>query len=141
MKRLVIALGLGLLMAACATDHTSINGRWIAVLSNTDGSQAFNITTSLVAITNNGLNVTSLNFNSQSSCFPGTSTATGAFVVSGSFNGMTTGGFQLTVSSTTGSNQLQLSGAVHNNTVSGTWTLTGTGSGCTGSGSFVMNKS
>ena len=141
MKRLAIVLGLGLLMAACATDRTSINGTWTAILSNNDGSEAFDFTTSLVAISNNGLNVTYLNFNNQSPCFPGTSTATGAFVVSGTFNGVSSGGFQLTVNSNTGSNQLQLNGTLHNNSVAGTWTLTGTGSGCTGSGTFVMNKS
>jgi hypothetical protein len=29
---------------------------------------------------------------------------------------------------------------VNNNTITGTWTLAGTTSGCTGTGSFTMNK-
>jgi len=47
----------------------------------------------------------------------------------------------MTVNSSSGGNQLQLNGALHNNTINGTWTLTGSTSGCTGSGTFTMNKS
>lgn len=141
MKRLFLVLGLAALLAACSTDHSSINGTWTAMLTDTNGTPAFNLTTSLTAVSNNGLNVTNLTFNTQQACFPGTSTATGSFVVSGTFNGVTGGGFQMTVNSSSGSNQLQLNGALHNNTISGTWTLTGSTSGCTGSGTFTMNKS
>lgn len=141
MKRLFLVLGLAALLAACSTDHSSINGTWTAVLSDTSGTQAFNFTTALTAVSNDGLNVTNLNFNTQEPCFPGNSTATGAFVVSGTFNGVSAGGFQMTVNSSSGSNQLQLNGTVNNNSVTGTWTLTGSTSGCTGSGNFTMNKS
>jgi hypothetical protein len=141
MKRLLLVLGLAALLAACSTDHSSINGTWTAVLSDTNGSQAFNFTTALTAVSNNGLNVTNLNFNTQEPCFPGTSTATGAFVLSGTFNGISSGGFQMTVNSSSGSNQLQLNGTANNNSIAGTWTLTGSTSGCTGSGTFTMNKS
>lgn len=141
-KRLAIVLGMGLLLAACSTsNHAAINGTWTAILSNTDGSQAFDFTTTLTAVSNNGLSVSNLHFNSASACFPGTSTATGAFVVSGNFNGMAAGGFQLTVNSSTGSNQLQMNGTLTNSTVSGTWTLTGSTGGCSGAGTFTMNKS
>lgn len=141
MKRLLLVLGLAALLAACSTDHSSINGTWTAVLSDTNGSQAFNFTTALTAVSNNGLNVTNLNFNTQEPCFPGTSSATGAFVLSGTFNGISSGGFQMTVNSSSGSNQLQLNGTANNNSIAGTWTLTGSTSGCTGSGTFTMNKS
>lgn len=141
MKRLLLVLGLAALLAACSTDHSSINGTWTAVLSDTSGSQAFNFTTALTAVSNNGLNVSNLTFNSQEPCFPGTSTATGGFAVSGTFNGVTSGGFQMTVNSSSGSNQLQLTGTVTNNSIAGTWTLTGSASGCTGSGTFTMHKS
>jgi hypothetical protein len=137
MKRLAILLGLAVLLAACGDNQSSINGTWTAALT---GTQQFNFSTTLTSISNNGLSVTNLSFSTQSPCFPGTSTATGAFVVSGTFNGVSAGGFQLTVTSSTGANQLQMNGTVHNNTISGTWTLTGTGSGCSGSGTFTMNK-
>ena len=137
MKRLSIALGLAILLAACASDHSSINGTWTAALSS---AQQLNFTTTLTSTSNNGLNVTNLTFNTQSACFPGTPIATGAFVVSGTMNGVSAGGFQLMVNSSSGGNQLQMNGTLGNNTVSGTWTLTGTTSGCTGSGTFTMNK-
>lgn len=140
MKRLAVVLGLGMLMAACATDHTSIDGTWSAILSSSNGAEEFDFTTSLVAISNNGLTVTNLTFNSQNPCFPGTPTASGAFTASGDFKGNARGGFQLTVNSITGGNQLQLNGMLHNSTLSGTWTLTGQTSGCTGSGTFIMNR-
>ena len=140
MKRLAIVLGLGTLMAACATDHTSINGTWRATLSSSNGAEEFDFTTGLVAISNNGLNVTNLTFNSQNPCFPGTSTASGAYASSGDFNGNASGGFQLTVNSTTGGNQLTLIGMLNQNSLAGTWTLTGQTSGCTGSGTFIMNR-
>jgi hypothetical protein len=132
---------LGLLLAACSTDNNAqINGTWTAVLSNTSGAQAFDFNTNLTSVSDNGLTVTNLSFSTQEPCFPGTSTSTGAFVVSGNFNGMAAGGFQLTVNSSSASNQLQLVGTLHNDTVSGTWTLTGTTAGCTGSGTFTMTK-
>lgn len=140
MKRPVLVLGLAALLAACSTDHSSINGTWTAMLADTNGTQAFNLTTSLTAISN-GLNIINLTFNTQEPCFPGTSTATGAFVASGTFSGVSSGGFQMTVNSSSGSNQLQLNGTLHNNTIRGTWTLTGSTSGCTGTGTFTMNKS
>src|SRR5690242_20783552 len=141
MKRLLIVLGLAALLAACSNDHSSINGTWTAALSDTNGAQAFDFTTALTSVSNNGLSVTNLTFNTQEPCFPGTSTATGAFVASGTTNGVNNGGFQMTVNSSSGSNQLQMTGTLRNNTVSGTWILTGTTSGCAGSGSFTMNKS
>lgn len=137
MKRLTFVLGLVILLAGCGSNHSSINGTWTAALS---GTQQFNFTTTLTSISNNGLSVTNLTFNSQSPCFPGTSSATGAFVLSGTFNGVSAGGFQLTVNSSGGENQLEMNGTLANNTVSGNWTLSGTNSGCTGSGTFTMNK-
>ena len=137
MKRLTIVLGLAILLAACGSNHSEINGTWTAALS---GTEQFNFTTNLTSTSNHGLSVTNLSFNTQSPCFPGTTTATGAFVVSGTLNGVSAGGFQLTVNSNGGGNQLQMNGTLANNTVNGTWTLTGTTSGCTGSGTFTMNK-
>lgn len=137
MKRLTIVLGLAILLAACGSNHSEINGTWTAALS---GTEQFNFTTNLTSTSNNGLSVTNLSFNTQSPCFPGTTTATGAFVVSGTLNGVSAGGFQLTVNSNSGGNQLEMNGTLGHNTVNGTWTLTGTTSGCTGSGTFTMNK-
>ena len=115
---------------ACGGGNSSTNtvtGNWTAALSNPDGSPALAFTTSLKQ--NSGTStviVNNLSFTSSSACFPGSSTATGAFVLSGDFNGQTKGSFQLTVQSgtTMSGNLLTLQGTVNNNVVSGTWTLT-----------------
>jgi hypothetical protein len=52
-----------------------------------------------------------------------------------------TGTLALVVKSSSATNNvLNLNGTVNKNTVTGTWTLTGNTSGCTGSGSFTMQR-
>jgi hypothetical protein len=88
-----------------------------------------------------GLSITNLNFTTTNPCFGAGTTATGGFTLSGNQNGVTSGGFQMTIQSASGaSNVLTLQGTVQNNVITGTWTLSGTTSGCSGSGAFVMNK-
>lgn len=140
----ILVLGISLLLAACGTNSNgNINGNWTAsLMSSTSGAPAMNFTATLSEISNGGLSVTNLTFSSGSACFAAGTTATGGFTVSGNQNGVTSGGFQMNVQSTgSSSNQLTLQGTVSNNTINGTWTLTGTTAGCTGSGSFTMNKS
>ncbi len=123
--------------------NNTVTGSWTAALSNPDGSPALAFTTSLKQNSGSStVSVNNLSFTTSEGCFPGSSTATGAFVLSGDFNGQTKGSFQLTVQSgtTMSGNLLTLQGSVNNNTVSGTWTLTGVTSGCAGSGNFTMNK-
>jgi len=89
-----------------------------------------------------GVTITNLNFSTATPCFAAGSTATGGFTLSGNQNGVTSGGFQMNIQSTGSStNLLTLQGTVSNNTISGTWALSGTTSGCSGSGAFTMNKS
>lgn len=134
-----------LALAGCGSNsNNNINGNWTASLMSSNSSNTpvmgFNVT--LNQTSGSSLSVTNLSFTSSSPCFAGGSTATGGFTLSGNFNGVTSGGFQMNVQSTptAGSNLLTLQGTVNNNTINGTWTLTGTGSGCTGTGSFTMNK-
>jgi hypothetical protein len=82
-----------------------------------------------------------LNFTTSSNCFASGSTETGSFNLSGNFNGNVTGSFGLTIQSGTPSgNTLTLNGAVKSNAIAGTWTLSGVTAGCSGSGTFTMNK-
>jgi hypothetical protein len=123
--------------------NNTVTGNWTAALSNPDGSPAFAFTTSLKQNSGSStVDVNSLSFTTSAACFPGSSTETGAFVLSGDSNGQTKGSFQLTVQSgsTMTGNLLTLQGTVNNNVVSGAWTLTGVTSGCAGSGNFTMNK-
>ncbi|HET9406751.1 MAG TPA: hypothetical protein VFO39_05900 [Candidatus Sulfotelmatobacter sp.] len=135
-------LGLALVLSGCgSSNHNNINGNWTAALTNPDGSPAFSFTTSLTASGSSGINVTNLTFTTQNPCFSGTVNATGGFTVSGTFSGVTGGGFQMTLSSSTSDSKLVLTGTLNNNnSVSGKWMLTGSTSGCTGNGNFTMNK-
>ena len=141
----VVLMGIALVLAGCGSGSSNtINGNWTAALMSTgnNSSPVFNFTVTLTATGGNNLSITNLNFTTANSCFASGSTATGGFSLSGNMNGVTSGGFQMNIQSAPngGNNLLTLQGTVNNNTVTGTWTLAGTTAGCTGSGSFTMNK-
>src|SRR6266550_3896324 len=140
----IVLLGTVLLLAACGSSNSgNINGNWTASLTNsgTSGSPVLAFNATFIQNSSGGLTITNLNFTTATPCFSAGATATGGFTLSGNTNGVTSGGFQMTIQSASGSggNDLTLQGTVHNNTITGTWTLTGVTSGCSGSGSFTMN--
>jgi len=142
----MLVLGTALALAGCASGSGgSINGNWTAALMSPaiGSSPVFNFSVTLTQTGGGNLSVTNLNFTTASPCFAAGATATGGFALSGDMNGVTSGGFQLSIQSlpASGNNLLTLQGTDTNNTITGTWTLTGTGAGCTGSGTFIMNKS
>ena len=147
MKRfgIVLLIALGLLLGACGGGKSSsgnINGNWTATLTNTDSSAAFGFTTSFTQSSGTEVTVTNFTFTTSSSCFASGGTEIGSFALSGDFNGNVTGAFGMTIQSGTPSgNTLTLQGTVKNNAISGTWTLTGVTSGCTGAGTFTITKS
>jgi hypothetical protein len=146
MKQLwtIFMLGIALVMAGCGTSSSnSINGNWTAALmsSNNSSSPVFNFSLTLAQSSGSNLSITNLSFATSSPCFAGGATATGGFALSGTMNGVTSGSLQMSIQSNAGSNQLTLQGTVNNNTVTGNWTLNGITSGCTGQGTFTMNKS
>ena len=148
MRRAALAaiFAYAIILAGCGTSSgnnnpSSINGNWTATLTNPEGTQDFSFTTTLTSTSSTGVTVTNLNFTTQSSCFSGGTTATGAFTLTGTTNGVSNGGFQMTIQSVPPGNTLTLNGTLTNNTISGTWTLAGVMSGCNGSGSFTMNRS
>src|ERR1700687_5711555 len=119
----------------------NVNGSWTATLTGNKGSPNFAFSTTLSQNSDNSVSVTNLNFNTATPCFTGGTTASGGFTLSGNFNGVTSGTLELMVqSSSTTKNILTLNGTVSNNTVTGTWTLTGSTSGCTGAGNFTMQR-
>ena len=110
--------------------------------SSSSTTPVFNFTVTLTQSGGNGVSITNLNFTTASPCFASGSTATGGFTLSGNQNGVTSGGFQMSVQSTGSvNNVLTLQGTVSNNVISGTWSLSGTTSGCSGNGTFTMSKS
>jgi hypothetical protein len=141
----ILVLGIALVLAGCGStsDDGTINGNWTAALMNSSsGSAVFDFTATFTQSSSSGVTITNLNFTTATPCFASGSTATGGFTLSGNQNGVTSGGFQMNIQSTGSTdNLLSLQGAVSNNTISGTWVLSGTTSGCSGSGNFTMNKS
>ncbi len=150
MKHLAVVMlvTLGLTLGACGGGSNSSNsgnvvGNWTATLTNPDGTPAFAFTTSFSQNSGSStVNVTNLAFTTATPCFNSQTSETGSFTLSGNFNGNVTGGFGMTISSTVpaSKNVLTLQGSVNNNAISGTWTLTGVQSGCTGSGTFTLTK-
>jgi hypothetical protein len=149
MRHFAIAalMALGLILCACgntnnSSNNGSINGNWTATLLDMNNKPVFGFTTALTESGSSGLVVANFNFTTNNACFGTGSTESGGFTLGGNFNGNVTGSFTMTIQSpkTSSSNTLVLQGTVNNNTVSGTWVLSGTGSGCTGSGNFTMVK-
>lgn len=139
----IFMLAIAFVLAGCgANSNGNINGNWTASLMNSASSTpVFNFTTTLTEASGGGLSVTNLTFTTNSPCFASGTTATGGFTLSGNMNGVTSGGFQMNIKSTGAStNTLTLQGTVSNNTITGTWNLTGVTAGCTGTGNFTMNR-
>jgi hypothetical protein len=143
---MIVVLGIAMALAGCGnnSNNGSVNGNWTAALMNSSsgGSPVFNFTATFTQSSGSDVTITNLNFTTSTPCFASGSTATGGFTLSGNQNGVTSGGFQMNVQSTGSSNNLlTLQGTVSNNTISGNWSLSGATSGCSGSGTFTMNKS
>jgi hypothetical protein len=149
MKKVGIALSIVMALAliGCGTGTSSsvINGTWTATLTDSStGATNFSFTVGLTDAGNDGVSVTNLAFNTASPCFGSSTTATGSFTLSGTTNGVNSGTFKMTVLSGPSANinndALNLQGTLNNNTITGNWTLIGPASGCTGSGTFTMNR-
>ena len=150
MRQIAVAvlLTLGLMLSACGGGSNSdnsgnVSGNWMATLTNPSGTPAFAFTTSFSQNSGSStVNVTNLTFTTATPCFNSPTSETGSFMLSGNFNGNVTGGFGMSISTMVPASQtvLTLQGNVNNNTISGTWTLTGVQSGCTGSGTFTLTK-
>jgi hypothetical protein len=143
---LALPVVFALILGGCGGGSSSagnINGTWTAALTNSDGTPAFNFTTSFTQASGTAVSVTNLNFTTSSDCFSSQTAETGTFGFSGNFNGNATGTFGMTISTlfpaAQTNNVLTLQGTMSNNTISGTWTLTGV-PGCTGNGSFTVTR-
>jgi hypothetical protein len=144
MKNVVAAILLAssLALSGCGSNSRmmgNINGTWNATLSNS-GAETFAFVTNLTVNGDGSLGTSSLNItvNNTTCAFP-TATETGTFTLTGNLNGQVSGKFHYVVSSTgTFVNTLTLDGTVTDGKITGNWTLTGTSSGCSGTGTFTM---
>jgi hypothetical protein len=136
---IIALITLALILSGCGTNSNpssgNINGNWTATLTDTNQTNVFTFNTALTESSNSSLVVANFTFVSPGPCFPGPTSETGSFGLTGNFNGNVTGTFAMMV--TGNNNELALSGTVQGGKITGTWTLQG-GIGCTGNGSFTM---
>ncbi|HZZ16089.1 MAG TPA: hypothetical protein VFE08_09035 [Candidatus Sulfotelmatobacter sp.] len=136
----LVLLAATIAVVGCSTSNsnsTSVNGNWSASLTNSQSGQTnYAFTTTLTEANGGGVTVTNFKFTSAGSCF-----VDGQTSESGNFNGNVTGTFGMTINSTNTNNAtLVLQGGVGpNNTLTGTWVLTGS-TACSGQGNFTFNK-
>ena len=157
MKEVAIVLLLALVLNGCGSSSTTTaqaaaSGIWQAQLLGGSGTASgFSFITQFTVNGDGSLNITSLQFLTNESCFPvsgGTENGTMVLTLNTTTEGVT-GTFSYVV--TSGGKTLTLNGTVtgtevgttlSGTTVTGTWTLTG-GTGCndTTGGSFTMTQS
>jgi hypothetical protein len=144
MHKLAALLALTLVLGACGTGSSTngnINGNWTAQLTDTHSNPVFALTTTFTQMSGSAVSVTNLTFTTSTPCFVSGESGTGSFILSGNFNGNVTGAFQLTITSGNPSGDtLTLQGTAKNNVITGTWTLTGLHSGCSGNGNFTLTR-
>jgi hypothetical protein len=140
---MLLALGLSLCGCGGGNPHSgNINGNWTAILNDSGTEPVFVFSTTFTQTNGMGITVSHFTFTTSSPCFVSGGTETGSFALGGDFNGNVTGMFGLTIQSgTPDGNTLILQGTVKDNRITGTWTLSGVTSGCTGNGIFTINKS
>ena len=145
---IVICLAVALFTVGCGSNNsgsssTNVNGNWSASLVNSsDGSSAYAFTTTLTETNGGSVTVTNFKLTSTGSCFvDGQTTQSGSFTLSGDFSGNVKGTFGMTVNSLNNNGALLVlqGGVGPNNTIVGTWQLTGS-SACSGQGTFTFNR-
>lgn len=121
------------------SNPANINGNWNATLTDSTDAPIFSFGTSLIVNGDGSLAVSNFKFTSNSPCFTQAGTETGSFTLGGDFNGNVKGSFGFTVQSASPAGAtLTLNGTANGNTITGTWSLSG--SGCSGTGNFTMTK-
>jgi hypothetical protein len=136
-----------ILLGACgagignSNNNSGVNGNWTADLSDPSGNLVFAFTTTFQQNSDNSITGSNLVF--ATPCFGQGATEIGEVGASGKSSGNVNVAFALNIQSgapVAGGNNLSMQGALNNNTITGTWVLTGVTSGCTGSGSFTMTR-
>lgn len=143
MRKIIVPnlLGMLLLLASCGGGKTpsSINGHWAATLQNLNVAGSIGFTAQLAQSTGTSVAVLNFAFTSSDSCLPSQTVESATFSATGNLSGV----FGMNITSQGGqSSVLTIQGNLASNSanesITGTWSLTGT-SGCSGNGTFVMN--
>ena len=142
----IVLLTLVIATVGCSSNNgsnTNINGNWSATFTDSQNAPAiYAFTTTFTEASGGAVSITNFTFTSTGSCFvEGQTNETGNFTLSGDFSGNVKGTFGMTISATDSSgSQLVLQGGVGaNNTITGTWSLSGS-TGCSGSGNFTFTR-
>jgi hypothetical protein len=146
--RMVVLLALALTMSGCGSGSGpgsgNINGTWVAILNNANGSPAYSFSTTFTQGSGSTLSITNFAFTVPGPCFESYQgdqySEAGSFTLSGNSNGNIAGTFGMTISTIfpTTNNVLTLNGTVNGDTISGTWSATGL-QGCSGNGKFTIH--
>ena len=123
------------------TAPTTASGTWSADLVGGAGSAgAISFVTQFTVSANGALSVSTLTFLtdlSQGDCFPDGGSASGTLDVTTNVNNTVVGTLNFNIASAPAGTTLAMTGTENGNTITGTWTMSGT---CTGSGSFTMTE-
>lgn len=149
-------MGTGGMSGANSNVTNNMDGNWTATMTTPSGVQMMVFTTALSQNSGNVVTATSFQFKTAAPCFATGTSGTGAVMPNPNMNGSTVSSFGMTIQSgdmemqagsmdmqmgMTGNNVLTLQGSMSNmNTISGTWTMSGVTSGCSGSGNFTMTR-
>lgn len=149
---LLVSIALVAALLGCGSGNgqrtVNLSGHWDASLQKANGTTVFFFSTSLQEIGGSVLTGSNVSFNPASSCFQSQLTESGLVQLASSgygyYSGISSEVMSLTLKGTAsggGTDTLKLLGTVNpDNTVSGTWTLTGVSTTCSGSGGFTMTK-
>ncbi len=141
---LATLLALGLTLTGCGKSAGNIDGNWVANLTSPPGgTPVFAFQTNFTGSGGGAFTITSLSFTTSGTCFNTPPfTEVGTVSLTGDYNGHVTGAFGLSITTKFSSgtnNVLNLTGAVKNNTITGTWVLSGS-TGCSGNGVFTATR-
>jgi PBP1b-binding outer membrane lipoprotein LpoB len=141
----VLLLGITLVFSGCGSNSTAtnanINGTWSATLANSTLANMFTFSTHLTGNADGSLGTTNFSLTMNNTpCTFSSSTETGTFTLTGTFNGQVSGKFHYVIMSTgVEVNTITLDGTVSGGQISGSWTVSGATANCSGFGTFTMN--
>jgi len=133
-----------LLSCGSGPSPKKIDGVWFGNVLFSDGSLAYAFSATLEQGTASAVSVTGFGFTSPATpCFGSAIGQTATFSVTGHSGGYQTGPFQMSISTSLGTqveNVLTLTGTRNSDgSIAGNWNLTGL-SGCSGQGTFTMHN-
>jgi heat shock protein HslJ len=136
MKEVAILLLVALMLNGCgsnssgtSTGQVASTGGWLLeTFGGVGAGSGFSFVTNFSVNSDSSLNIRNFQFLTAGTCFVSGETETGTLIQSVNGNGVVTGPFTFTITSgNPAGNVLTLSGTEDGNTITGNWTLTGTG--------------